>query len=86
MSTGAVIKEAALTPWFSGDVKPVRDGAYERQIGNGATAYWRWNSSGPFWEYGGSTDLSECSGSCQPSYDQDLPWRGLAANPAGGAK
>ena len=69
-----------LTPWFPGDVKPVRVGYYERDWDGGGNA-WEvtpdfWN--GDSWEnvyFDGARDRAEYS-------RQDHPWRGLAKKPA----
>lgn len=68
------------TPWFPGDVKPVRAGVYERQFQHGLTfPYSRWNGS-----YWCMSDLNCDDAGCQhePSSSQFEPWRGLAEKPA----
>jgi hypothetical protein len=71
-----------LTPWFSGDVKPVRAGPYEREYpmkGN-LPDYSLWN--GDAWCYGRTGSVSNAAAETQISPMQNLPWRGLASDPA----
>jgi hypothetical protein len=73
-----------VTPWFSGDVKPLRVGVYERDdtgtcMENGKPNFsmWdglKWRSSR--WEIAGADEERT------PSYEQELPWRGLASDPS----
>lgn len=70
-----------LTPWFPGNVKPVREGVYQRQIPLYGDAYWVWN--GARWLNGGyatPTSAKYHSGT-SPSSEQCMKWRGLAADP-----
>lgn len=60
-------KKLAVTPWFSGSVKPVHIGIYERRL-QGTTASFEWD--GNQWR----TPIG-------PSAFQDAKWRGLAAKP-----
>lgn len=69
-----------LTPWFSGDQKPVRVGVYERDYGSGKTYYCWWNGK----VFGcGEREPGEAKmaikifGIFWISADQNLPWRGV---------
>jgi hypothetical protein len=67
-----------LTPWFSGDQKPVRVGVYRRNIfGKGIASYSYWN--GKFWGlYSPMPDVaSSLSWKNFRSKVQNLPWRGV---------
>lgn len=68
-----------LTPWFPGDVKPVRMGAYMRKYEDGMTVYCKWN--GLCWLCAAST-ARNAANETVPSGWQSLPWRGLAQDPA----
>jgi hypothetical protein len=66
-----------LTPWFPGDVKPVRVGVYERQYFREQLetrySYWsgyKWSTWAPTPK--GALDLWYTVGALQ-----DLPWRGV---------
>jgi hypothetical protein len=76
---------AKLTPWFPADVKPVRVGVYERDdsatdLGNGHAAYSHWSGS----KWGHLCEWTNQAGEFTSliSEYQDLPWRGLASDPA----
>jgi hypothetical protein len=61
------------TPWFDGEVHPVRIGVYERDhCGNFSYSYW----SGAEWCFGSLT-IGGALLNRVPSRFQDLPWRGL---------
>jgi hypothetical protein len=61
------------TPWFDGEVHPVRIGVYERDhYGNLEYSYW----SGGGWNFAAKTVGSALLNKV-PSRFQDLPWRGL---------
>ena len=67
------------TPWFPGDVKPVRAGVYERPHPDSQVpvfSYW----NGSFWcAYSPSIEHAvRCGLNCIGSLSQDLEWRGLA--------
>lgn len=71
---------AKKTPWFGGDVKPVRPGVYQQMIGSGAMlGYQRWD--GKHW-YAWCEAADEAADSDYPVKARD-PWRGLASKPAG---
>ena len=72
-----------VTPWFGGDVKPVRAGVYERKIPDSGTAYW--NFDGRHWNYGGDSTPTNV-GSIGLAFNQNMPWRGLAADPQKGGR
>jgi hypothetical protein len=64
-----------LTPWFSGDHKPVRVGVYQRQYVWPEYSYW----DGLKWCYGGSTPKKATKSPLRnfSSSLQNLPWRGV---------
>ena len=67
-----------LTPWFPGDVKPVRVGVYERNYGNDRLRdcnYCHWN--GKFWSIWATTQRGAVHLKNNASRWQDLPWRGV---------
>lgn len=68
----------AVTPWFPGDVKPVRVGVYERALC--ATPWSCWD--GVHWMLPGRTPDEAMKHYDRPSASQEKPWRGLAADPA----
>lgn len=73
-----------LTPWFPGDVKPVRPGVYATRDPFGewdGCTYKFW--SGRLWGYASLT-VYDAYGSKHlgPSSLQDNEWRGLASDPA----
>lgn len=74
---------SALTPWFSGDVTPVREGLYQRGSDD-SHFMWYWNSL--YWEFGGwareHCDASKVYRSQTLALCQSMPWRGLASDPA----
>lgn len=61
------------TPWFSGDVEPVRDGIYETKIAGIPSSYMRVWSHGLWWYDGGHVFVV-----CAIQYRK---WRGLAEQP-----
>ena len=71
-----------FTPWFPGDVNPVRVGVYERDYHDGYSCYCYWDGRYFGW-------ASETPEAAKADYDrngrqstrQDLPWRGLAEEP-----
>ena len=71
------------TPWFPGDVKPVRDGVYDRRMSWGVCyakfSRGRWFSSGP------SKYLARDE-PMQSGVQEEVPWRGLAQDPEGVTK
>lgn len=71
------MSEEKLTPWFPGNVKPVRKGVYQRRAGFlGSYSYW----NGRFWCLGDNTPLA-AKDSVAISYAseaQSALWRGLA--------
>ncbi len=66
-----------LTPWYPGDVKPVREGVYERDYINASPGkfYCYWN--GKYW----GSFYTVPSGAVRyrdiKSAAQNLPWRGV---------
>lgn len=68
-----------MTPWFPGDVKPVRVGVYQRHYSFENDRFCHWN--GLFWSNNGRTvDIADQFSEVE-SRVQDLPWRGLAEEP-----
>lgn len=67
---GVIFGSWQRTPWFPADVKPVRQGVYERVIGAHILRN-RWD---------GGTWVSSTTGLVVSQ--QNLPWRGLAAPPS----
>lgn len=68
-----------LTPWFPGHTKPARAGVYERGYRwRATTLFCRWD--GKRW-YGPKLVASLADQEMLVSTCQDLPWRGLAADP-----
>ena len=68
-----------LTPWYSGDQKPMPDriGLYERDYEDDESSYCWWNGRnfGPAF-----STVDECASirmAFGPSLEQDLPWRGV---------
>jgi hypothetical protein len=72
-------KSPALTPWFSGDVRPARKGVYER-MGQIGVRYSHWN--GAFWGLTLPTPEWALQNRNSPSHHHHLRWRGLASDPA----
>jgi len=70
-----------LTPWFPGEVNPVRVGVYER--GNDGIPlpypFYEWN--GEFWVGIGSDSPDKLIGRNRSVF-QGIQWRGLAEDPA----
>lgn len=72
--------KSKTTPWYSGDVNPVRRGVYERKYTTGKAiinryCYW----TGEFWCLGGHTPFEavQLSFFYGAAVRQKLPWRGL---------
>lgn len=65
-----------LTPWFPGDLKPVRVGVYERKYDTTQTAYCHFD--GQNWRFGTtSLHFASDAASKRLSNAQNLPWRGV---------
>jgi hypothetical protein len=67
------------TPWFRGNVKPVREGVYERVPTDATSKFSYWNGS--YWcvsdvSVDGAADEQQSD-----SIDQSARWRGLAEPP-----
>lgn len=71
-----------LTPWFPGDVKPVRPGVYQQLSGNrDEFGYQRWD--GRRWcLWCRKADDAARSRLVAASGFQNDPWRGLAEKPS----
>jgi len=69
-----------LTPWYPGDVKPVRPGIYQRLLGS--SAFYACFTSKGYWTLG-HVSLPEAIylATVCPSGFQNRPWRGLAEEP-----
>lgn len=68
-----------LTPWFPGSVKPERPGVYQRRTLFGELRFARWD--GHQWLAYRGTPEAAALGTIPSAYP-DLPWRGLAHDPA----
>lgn len=65
-----------LTPWFSGDVKPVRDGVYQRQYSSGGLYFCMWSKG--YWRFPADTP-DDARIEIARSLEQKQPsWRGIA--------
>jgi hypothetical protein len=62
-----------VTPWYPGDIKPVREGVYQRKSLYG-TYYSMFKNRQ--W-YAGVLDPNHANDICNPSAYQSLMWRGL---------
>lgn len=67
-----------LTPWFSGSVKPSRDGVYERDHISWGLCYSRFYNGS--WRFPAATP-EQAAEQSSDSGRQREPWRGLAAKP-----
>lgn len=69
-----------LTPWYPGDVKPVRIGVYRREYPNQKLPrYCLWD--GARWHWCAATTQDAEGEGEYISANQNLRWRGLARNP-----
>ena len=66
------------TEWYPGDMKPVRDGVWERELED-EVLYSRFGKEGWFCCRGSIREAMEVE---DLSAYQNLPWRGLAQDPA----
>lgn len=65
-----------MTPWFSGDIKPARSGAYLRDYTNTPEGGWYLD----YWMKDGCTGywfVNEPAGQWNDASYENLPWRGL---------
>jgi hypothetical protein len=67
-----------VTPWYPGDVEPVRTGVYQRSYPSGVARYSRWD--GREWMFACDTPLDAAAVDLSTGYPE-LPWRGLAVKP-----
>jgi hypothetical protein len=68
-----------LTPWFPGNVKPVRPGVYQQMCGfNRDVGYQYWD--GKVWGLWSRT-IEGARHDGWPASPQNDPWRGLAEEP-----
>lgn len=73
-------KQPKLTPWFPGEVKPVRRGVYERFTPTESTpTFQHWN--GEFWGFRGSCIDDAAHGIDKSVFQFEHKWRGLASKP-----
>ena len=70
------------TGWISGDLKPVRDGVYERNYkgSQGQRHAWFCKYERGLWHIGEHT-IDRASKTTETSVFEFLPWRGLANDP-----
>lgn len=66
------------TKWFPGDVQPVRTGAYLRKYKYRQERYCWWDNG---WGMAASTPYWAKLARGEGSFQQALPWRGLAKEP-----
>lgn len=67
-----------LTPWFSGDQKPVRPGVYERDYGTRNPWFCHWDGSR--WGMSGETSDKAVAWRHWASVNQCIRWRGILRN------
>lgn len=68
------MKANKLTPWYPGDVKPVRVGVYERCHAHGNRfSYW----DGEYWCGWAQSPQAAKENMGSHSFEQYTPWRGL---------
>ena len=69
------------TQWFPGEVKPVRDGVYEKtfNVKGRWQVYSRWRDNR--WHRFCSTPYAAYKDEERSRHQNDLPWRGLAQDP-----
>lgn len=65
-----------LTPWFSGRIKPVRPGVYQRKGLNGTTQWSKWD--GRQWLINCVKKENAAKAKVSSFYQTGLPWRGIA--------
>lgn len=69
---------AKVTPWYPGDVKPVRVGVYERDhVHDVRYSYW----NGHYWGGWAKKRTHARNNKDAPSALQSIPWRGIARTP-----
>lgn len=64
-----------LTKWYPGNVKPVRDGVYQRDYGEGEIVFCLFKSRSWYWC---SDTIKGAEAEITPSLNQQVPWRGIA--------
>ena len=70
--------DTELTPWFSGDDRPIHTGVYQRDYyGHYEYSYW----NGTLWNWA-ARRVADAYHSFTVSAHQDLPWRGVLKEPA----
>lgn len=65
------------TDWYPANVKPAREGVYERMIGQGYIVYAMW--TGGHWQVG-HMHLDRASAQTARSVYKRLPWRGVTGD------
>lgn len=79
LPTTPIKQEPELTDWISGDLKPVRDGMYQRDYNDGSNILYCRFKNGQ-WILG-KKDLNFAAAQTSISAWQNELWRGLAKNP-----
>jgi len=82
LPTTPIKKEPRLTDWISGDLKPVRDGVYQRKYDDGAELekiHFCKFENGLWFSWG--KNIENADAEYVNSVFQNLPWRGFFSNP-----
>lgn len=81
-----VSRATQRTPWFPPDVNPVRKGVYERDhttsrffAGRAPIRFSYW--TGKHWGGWSVHHAAAIRNKSRPSWEQNIPWRGLARKP-----
>jgi hypothetical protein len=70
------------TPWFDGEIKPVRVGVYQRKWDDGSIGYAKWHGEhwGPSYDVTNPLAVQQADRSGF-GFQTLMPWRGLAEEP-----
>ena len=79
LPTTPIKQETQLTDWISGDLKPVRDGVYEREYYHTENSRAFCKFSNGEW-YIGAWTIDDANSETDTSEYQNDRWRGLAKN------
>ena len=79
LPTTPIKQEPQLTNWISGDLKPVRDGVYQRKSNHVDRVIYAKFKDGYWFCWNHSPELASKSNFI--AIDQHLSWRGLSSNP-----
>jgi len=79
LPTTPIKQEPELTDWISGDLKPVRDGVYQRKY-NHVDGFIYAKFKRGYWHCWSHT-VESANQSVLIAADQNLKWRGLSSNP-----